>query len=164
MAIDKSHQGDFFDDYHNEDTSLIINDGVKQPPTVNPYLKRVFKKRPGIKTVDEYMALADDKTGTTQIFDIELVEYFINVDEWEIDSISRYIVRNFPSRYGKDPQKARADSSGAHGFYYVRREAPSEEVELKDTTVYINYTGRLLNGTVFDSSHSSVILCVGLCI
>ena len=55
MAIDKSHQGDFFDDYHNEDSSLVINDGVKQPPIVNPYLKRVFKKRPAIKTADEYM-------------------------------------------------------------------------------------------------------------
>ena len=114
------------------------------------------------ETVDEYMALADDKTGTTQIFDIELVEYFINVDEWEIDSISRYIVRNFPSRYGKDPQKARADSSGAHGFYYVRREAPSEEVELKDTTVYINYTGRLLNGTVFDTSIRDTAMFYGI--
>jgi LAO/AO transport system kinase len=55
MAIDKSHQGDFFDDYHNEDSSLVINHGVKQPPIVNPYLKRVFKKRPAIKTADEYM-------------------------------------------------------------------------------------------------------------
>ena len=55
MAIDKTHQGDFFDDYHNEDTKLIINDGVKQPPIVNPYLKRVFKKRPAVKTADEYM-------------------------------------------------------------------------------------------------------------
>lgn len=55
MAIDKDHQGDFFDDYHNEDTSLIINKGVKQPPIVNPYLKKVFKKRPSIMTADEYM-------------------------------------------------------------------------------------------------------------
>ena len=55
MAIDKTHQGDFFDDYHNEDSSLIINDGVKQPPIVNPYLKNVFKKRPAVKSVDEYM-------------------------------------------------------------------------------------------------------------
>ena len=55
MAIDKDHQGDFFDDYHNEDTSLIINKGVKQPPIVNPYHKKVFKKRPSIMTADEYM-------------------------------------------------------------------------------------------------------------
>ena len=37
MAIDKNHQGDFFDDYKNEDTKLVINEGVKQPPIVNPY-------------------------------------------------------------------------------------------------------------------------------
>ena len=65
MAIDKTHQGDFFDDYHNEDTSLIINDGVKQPPIINPYLKKVFKKRPAIKTVDEVV-----KTKETEILEV----------------------------------------------------------------------------------------------
>ena len=74
MAIDKTHQGDFFDDYHNEDSSLIINDGVKPLPSVNPYLKRVFKKRPAIKTADEYMEgiLRGDTTVLSQA--ITLVE------------------------------------------------------------------------------------------
>jgi LAO/AO transport system kinase len=77
MAIDKTHQGDFFDDYHNEDSSLIINDGVKQPPIVNPYLKRVFKKRPAVKSVDEYMEgiLRGDTTVLSQA--ITLVESYL---------------------------------------------------------------------------------------
>ena len=33
------HQGDFFEEYHNEDTALVVNDGVEQPPVVNPYIK-----------------------------------------------------------------------------------------------------------------------------
>lgn len=55
MAIDKNHQGDFFPDYDNKDSKLIINEGVEQPPIINPYLKNVFKKKPGLLTVDEYM-------------------------------------------------------------------------------------------------------------
>lgn len=53
MAIDKTHQGDFFPDYKNEDTSLVINEGVAQPPIVNPYLK--VRKKSSLLSVDEYM-------------------------------------------------------------------------------------------------------------
>lgn len=50
------HQGDFFEEYHNEDTALVVNDGVEQPPVVNPYIKNFFKnKRKSILTVEEYM-------------------------------------------------------------------------------------------------------------
>lgn len=55
MAIDKNHQGDFFPDYDNKESKLKVNEGVPQPPIVNPYLKRVFKKKPSLLTVDEYM-------------------------------------------------------------------------------------------------------------
>lgn len=55
MAIDKTHQGDFFQDYDNAETKLEINEGVAQPPVVNPYITNVFKKKPAIRTVDEYM-------------------------------------------------------------------------------------------------------------
>lgn len=55
MAIDKNHQGDFFPDYDNKETKLVINEGVAQPPIINPYLKNVFKKKPSLLSVDEYM-------------------------------------------------------------------------------------------------------------
>ncbi len=55
MAIDKNHQGDFFPDYDNKESKLKVNEGVPQPPIVNPYLKRVFKKKPSLLSVDEYM-------------------------------------------------------------------------------------------------------------
>ena len=103
-------------------------------------------------SLEEYMALADDKIGNTQVYDVELVDFFEDVNNWELDSVNRYLGRNFPRRFGKDPLKAKADSSGAHGFYYIRQEEPLENKELRDTTVYINYIGRLLNGTVFDTS------------
>lgn len=55
MAIDRNHQGDFFPDYDNKETKLKVNEGVEQPPIVNPYLTRVFKKKPSLLSVDEYM-------------------------------------------------------------------------------------------------------------
>ena len=51
--MDLNKQGDFFGDYENRDSALNVNDGVKQPPIINPYLN--IKKKPAIKSVDEYM-------------------------------------------------------------------------------------------------------------
>ncbi len=55
MPIDESHQGDFFPDYENKDTKLAINEGVVQPPIVNPYLRKVPRKKAAELSVDEYM-------------------------------------------------------------------------------------------------------------
>ncbi|MBQ1168857.1 MAG: hypothetical protein II143_07110, partial [Bacteroidales bacterium] len=49
-------QGDFFDDYKNDETALKVNDGVKQPPLINPYLQNRPLRRRTIMSVDEYMA------------------------------------------------------------------------------------------------------------
>lgn len=48
-------QGDFFDDYKNDDTALIVNEGVEQPPVVNPYLSRFLKKRPTQMSADQFV-------------------------------------------------------------------------------------------------------------
>jgi len=54
MANDREErQGDFFEEYKPEETALAINDGVAQPPIVNPYLK--IKKRSPLLSIDEYM-------------------------------------------------------------------------------------------------------------
>ncbi|MBO6169733.1 MAG: FKBP-type peptidyl-prolyl cis-trans isomerase [Bacteroidales bacterium] len=102
--------------------------------------------------LDGYLSADQSKNGDSGIYELELVEYFNYVNEWEVDSIGRYLAHNYASKYGTDPVKAKADSSGAHGFYYISTKAPSADVELRDTTVYINYIGRLLDGTVFDTN------------
>lgn len=50
-------QGDFFDEYKPEETALVVNEGVEQPPIINPYLSRILKKRNSrsAMTVDDYM-------------------------------------------------------------------------------------------------------------
>ena len=45
----------------------------------------------------------------------------------------------------------KTDTTQVDGFYYKQLQAPSDTTSFpKDTTIYINYTGRLLNGLVFD--------------
>lgn len=50
-----NHQGDFFEEYKNDDTALIVNEGVEQPPIVNPYLSKFLKKKSPLLSVDEYI-------------------------------------------------------------------------------------------------------------
>lgn len=38
-----------------KDTALVVNDGVIQPPSVNPYLKKIARKRPKELTAKEYL-------------------------------------------------------------------------------------------------------------
>ena len=113
-------------------------------------------------TVKEYMDQKSDDTGSTSVYDIELVECFEGIMQWSADSLGRYMVANFPSKYGKDPVKATADSSGTFGFYYVTTKIPRGSEEFKDTTIYINYIGRLLNGRVFDTTIRDTAIRYGL--
>ena len=105
-----------------------------------------------------YLTQSADDIGSNAIYDIELVEAFQFMEQWSVDSVARYLVKEYPEKYAGDVSKAAADSSGAHGFYYIQTKPAadgwtwSEETALKDTTVYINYIGRLLNGQVFDTN------------
>ena len=41
--------------HENPDTALVVNEGVEQPPIINPYIKNFFKKKPKTLSVEEYM-------------------------------------------------------------------------------------------------------------
>lgn len=74
MSSQVEHQGDFFKDYDNKDSKLVVNAGVAQPPMMNPYVKKFYKKRPEILTAGQYMEgiLAGNTTILSQA--ITLVE------------------------------------------------------------------------------------------
>ncbi len=76
------------------------------------------------------------------IFKVTLLGMTADIVRYQIDSLERYIPREFGSK---------VDSSFL-GYYYIRTAPPSDDLSLKDSTVYINYTGRLLNGQVFDTT------------
>jgi FKBP-type peptidyl-prolyl cis-trans isomerase len=82
-------------------------------------------------------------SGTDKIYELEIVDAFSDVERWEKDSLARFIAANYPA--------AAEDEIG--GFYYVSL-IPGDQSKTfpSDTAVYINYTGRLLNGMVFDTS------------
>lgn len=81
-------------------------------------------------------------SGSTTVYEIYLRELIDDITEWEVDSLERYTKKYM----------AAVDSTG-HGFYKQTLFEGITDISLKkDTTIYINYVGRLLNGIVFDTN------------
>ncbi|MBQ9661217.1 MAG: FKBP-type peptidyl-prolyl cis-trans isomerase [Bacteroidales bacterium] len=94
-------------------------------------------------TAEQYLANVTGKSPV--IYRLKVNEVITDINKWETDSIGRYVSRHFPG-------KGVADSL-SYGYYYFRTKTPSSESAFpNDTTIYINYVGRLLNGTVFDTN------------
>ncbi len=91
-------------------------------------------------TPEEYL---ENCSGTDYVYEFELVDAFDDVDSWERDSLLKYMSVNYPGA---------TEDEDLPGFFYVRTKAGSEKEFTADTTIYINYTGRLLNGKVFDTT------------
>ena len=78
----------------------------------------------------------------SSILSVTLLNKTSDIVKYQIDSIERYMLRNTGAKH----------DSTFFGYYYIRTKAPTDDESLKDSTVYINYTGRLLNGKVFDTT------------
>ena len=85
------------------------------------------------------------------IYDIELCDFTSDIYQWEVDSIVGYVARHMD---GIDSTYVGGDTTAQkYGFYYqLLRESPDTVTIPSDSTFYINYTGRLLNGQVFDTT------------
>lgn len=103
---------------------------------------------PGWLAVNERKDKAEDyfkntkNTGSTGIYEITLIDVMKDVTEWETKQLEDYFVKTYGAKL--DTVKA--------GYYYKQFKAPTGETFKKDTSYYINYTGRLLNGRVFDTT------------
>ncbi len=87
----------------------------------------------------------DNVSGTSAIYEFKLVDVIPDIKKWETDSVGRYVAANFPGKAAGDSLK--------YGFYYFRTGGPSKETPFPaDTTVYLNYVLRLLNGKVIDTN------------
>lgn len=60
--------------HDNHDTALVVNDGVEQPPVINPYIKNFFKKKPAPLSVEQYMKGITEGNTTILSQAITLVE------------------------------------------------------------------------------------------
>ena len=108
------------------------------------------------ETEEEY--LQTSSTGTGNIYDITVVDFAEDIYTWELKEIGTYFDNNMDIYHGK-----RISDSLSYGFYYQQLEKPTSLDTLKsDTTIYINYTGKLLNGLVFDTTIEKVAKDNGL--
>lgn len=102
------------------------------------------------------------ETGTENtIYDIELCDFATDIDKWEVDSIVGYVARYMD---GIDSTWVGGDTTAQkYGFYYqLLKESPDTVTINKDSTFYINYTGRLLNGQVFDTTIADTAKVYGI--
>lgn len=107
---------------------------------------------------DSYSSAADyekNSTGTTARYELTLEERISDITTWEIDSIGRYIHRHYAPRAVTDSLEL--------GMYYFTTKEPTDTAHYaSDSTFYINYVGRLLNGTVFDTNIKDTAKLYGL--
>lgn len=89
-------------------------------------------------TAEDYLKKGD---GSNSIYTITLRDKTDDITAWEIDTLSRYVAANM------------AVDSTMYGYYYKTIKEPTDTAIFSaDTSYWINYTGRLLNGHVFDTT------------
>lgn len=103
-------------------------------------------------------------------YQFSVVDFTEDIDQWQIDSIGRFFKNPDVKIAGKPASEvfsgmdASKDTVTVNGFYYRQLSAPEADAKefKKDTTIYINYTGKLLNGLVFDTTDKKTALDNGL--
>ena len=103
--------------------------------------------------------------GISTVYDIEVLDATNNITRWGVDSLVRYVNRHPSCPYAKSKtdvpvDKARfvrcaetSKDTTQWGFWFQRLKEPDKVKALpKDTTVYVDYVARRLDGMVFDTS------------
>lgn len=89
------------------------------------------------------------------IYDITITDFTDSINKYEISQIEKYIKAN-PAVFTKPV-------NDTTGFYYQTiTPGTTTKAFPKDTTIYINYTGKLLNGLVFDTTNEKTAKDNGL--
>jgi hypothetical protein len=113
----------------------------------------------------------DASSFSNTIYEFTIESYTEDMNQWQIDSIGRFfsnrdvLVDGLPASilFRKNGVQMTAADSTSYGFYYKQIKAPKNTDKFaKDTTVYINYVGKLLNGLVFDTNIERVAKDNGL--
>ena len=121
-------------------------------------------------TAEEYLNYYDEDNSSSfesTIYEIEVVDFTEDISKWQIDSIGRFFSNNSIMIDGRPADQVfsgmTAADSVSTGFYYKQIKAPVDTTSFPtDTTIYINYTGKLLNGLVFDTTIERVAKDNGL--
>ena len=95
------------------------------------------------------------------IYSLKIEDYTTDVNEWQIARMKEYMDANYNGGWESFNQDVRKDTTG----FYFRSLSENDVtgIDFKaDTTIYINYTGKLLNGLVFDTTLEKVAKDNGL--
>lgn len=97
---------------------------------------------------DEFLAQSLTSVSTT-IYEIEACNFTTDISAYEIGLVKEY-VENYITENGISKESV---DSLAPGMYMITLKEPIDTVEFpSDSTFYINYTGSLLSGKVFDTN------------
>lgn len=92
-------------------------------------------------------------TGEDAILSITLHDVISDITAWQLDSMYQYMLHTF---------KTPVDSL-KYGFYYYQLEPPTDTTSFESNdVVYINYTGRMLSGKVFDTTDEKTAKDAGI--
>lgn len=108
-------------------------------------------------TEQEFLNQATDLS--TTIFDVEVQDFTLDINQWQFNKMVRKFNEDdfYGGRFkGTTIEDTVGVSFGM--FYKTLEEVAVEEAFSNDTTVYINYIGKLLNGLVFDTNIERVAL------
>ena len=108
---------------------------------------------------EEYLKHSVDASNA--IYDIKLVDMMADVYKWETDSMEVFVAKYMD---GVDSTYFAGDSTALkYGFYFQTvKEGTTTQKMSTDTTFYVNYTGRLMNGRVFDTTIADTAKVWGL--
>ena len=103
-------------------------------------------------TPEEY--IENTSSGSAAIYDITITDVARDINKYEVLQMAQY----FSDNYDTFGVFSSADSlKGHYGCYYKQLKAPVDTTSFpSDTTIYINYTGKLLNGQVFDTTNERI--------
>lgn len=118
-------------------------------------------------SAEEYIEKAS--AGTHAIYDITVKDFTDTIESWEKQQIQKYFEANRAEFSDMDTtrfvvMKVNSDDAEDTDFdgMYFKSTQPAEFAFDTDTTIYINYTGKLLNGLVFDTTKERVAKNNGL--
>lgn len=110
------------------------------------------------ETEEDYLNVSSTTEST--IYDFTVRDFTENIIDWQIERIDEYFADNSDIFNGMTV----SDSIPEHkGFYYKQLMPVKDTTSFpSDTTIYINYTGRLLDGTVFDTTNERLAKDCGI--
>lgn len=107
---------------------------------------------------EDYLAASTSAENT--VYDITVRDFTTDIFEWQVEKIGGYFKEN-SSTFGA--MTVTDSIPNFKGFYYKSLSEVKDTTSFpSDTTIYINYTGRLLNGDVFDTTNERLAKDCGI--